>query len=61
MLIRFLKSNGIPFILPGLLIFYLYQKRLIELKTALEWLKALSAFISEDESSTVGLLLEEDS
>lgn len=55
-LIRFL---GIPFILPGIFIYLLYQKKIIDHKTGLSWLEELSNFISEDEYSIIKLLLEE--
>jgi rRNA-processing protein FCF1 len=60
-LIRSLKSIGIRFILPGLLIYSLYQRKKIDRATGLEWLEKLSSYISNDESSMVRFLLEEHS
>jgi rRNA-processing protein FCF1 len=53
-----LKTHGIPFILPALIIFQLSQDNIIEKKTALWALKQLAPFISEDEHATVRLLME---
>jgi rRNA-processing protein FCF1 len=58
-LIRFLKTIGIPYILPGLLIHSLYQTDAINKVTALDWLEKISDFISEDEYSMIKFLLEE--
>jgi len=58
-LIRLLRSIGIPYILPGLFIYALYQKNIIDKKTALNCLEKLSLFISEDEYSVIKFLLEE--
>lgn len=58
-LIRLLKSIGIPYILPSLLIYSLYQTDIISKETSLHWLKKLSDFISEDEYSMAKFLLEE--
>lgn len=58
-LIRLLKSIGIPYILPGLLIYSIYQTDIINKGTALNWLEKLSDFISEDEYSMAKFLLEE--
>lgn len=60
-LIRLLKTIGIPYILPGLLIYSLYQTDIINKVTALHWLEKLSDFISEDEYSMGKFLLEEKS
>jgi rRNA-processing protein FCF1 len=57
-LTRLLRISGIPFILPGLLIYHLLQDDIIDRKTALWALKQLAEFISEDEYSTVRLLME---
>ena len=57
-LIKSLKSIGIRFILPGLLIYSLYQRKGIDKATGLEWLERLSSYISDDESSMVRFLLE---
>jgi hypothetical protein len=56
--IRILRAAGIPFILPGLLIFLLYKKGEIDRMTGLKWLERLSPFISDDEYSMTRLLLE---
>jgi hypothetical protein len=60
-LIRLFKAIGLPYILPGLLIYSLYQTGLISKGTALNWLEKLSDFISEDEYSMVKIILEEKS
>jgi len=57
-LIRLLRTAGIPYILPGLFIYSLYQRNVIDRKTALKWLEDLSNFISEDENSMIRFLLE---
>ena len=57
-LTRLLRISAIPFILPGLIIYYLLQDGIIERKTALWALQQLAEFISEDEYSTVRLLME---
>ena len=49
---------GIPFDLPASLIYAIYKKDAIDQATALNWLDKLSAFISEEEYSTIELLLE---
>jgi rRNA-processing protein FCF1 len=58
-LIRILRSAGIPFIIPGLLIYSLFRKGGIGVDVALNWLERLSPFVSNEEYSTVRLLLEE--
>jgi rRNA-processing protein FCF1 len=60
-LIRILRLTGIRFILPGLLIYLIFQKNIIDKETALNWLEKLSPFISEDEYSVIQFLLEEKS
>ena len=57
-LTRLLRIKSIPFILPGLIIYQLVQDNMIDRKTALWALKQLAEFISEDEYSTVRLLME---
>jgi rRNA-processing protein FCF1 len=57
-LVRHLKMKGIPFILPGLLIYNLMKNNLIKETQAQTALRQLSEFISEDEYSTVSLLME---
>ena len=57
-LARLLRISKIPFILPGLLIYHLLQDDIIDVKAALWALKQLAEFISEDEYSTVRLLME---
>jgi hypothetical protein len=44
--------------LPGLFIYSLYQRNIMDRKTALKWLEDLSNFISEDEYSMTRFLLE---
>jgi len=56
--IKHLKSLGVPFILPGLLPYLLFQKGLIPEAQAREWLEKLSSFISDDEYSTIVILME---
>jgi rRNA-processing protein FCF1 len=58
-LIRGLRSAGIPFTVPALLIHAQYEKGEIDRKTALQRLEALSVFISDEEYSVTKLLLEE--
>jgi len=58
-LARFLRINGIPVILPAIIIYHLFQDGIIDRKTALLSLKQLAKFISDDEYSTVRLLMEE--
>jgi hypothetical protein len=60
-LARFLRSTGIPLILPALLIYFFYQRGLMDPEAALNWLEKLSPFISEDEYNMVKLLLEKRS
>jgi len=57
-LIRLLRINGVPFIMPALIIYHLYQDGTIDRKTALRALDHLAIFISDDEYSTVKLLME---
>jgi len=57
-LTRLLRTKSISFILPGLVIYELFQRKLIRRKTALRALRQLAEFISEDEYSTVRLLME---
>ncbi len=59
-LTRLLKSMAIPYILPGVLICFLYQRNIVNKATALNWLEKLSDFISEDEYSMAKFLLEEE-
>ncbi len=57
-LIRSLKSLGIRWTLPGLLVYSLYQRKLIDKAVGREYLEKLSPFISDDEYSMVRFLLE---
>jgi hypothetical protein len=57
--IRILRSAGIPFIIPGLLIYSLFRKGEMGVDVALNWLERLSPYVSNEEYSTVSLLLEE--
>jgi len=59
-LARRLKISGIPFILAGLLIYKLFQDAVINKKTAHWALEQLAEFISEDEYSTIRLLMEKE-
>jgi rRNA-processing protein FCF1 len=58
-LIRALKAADVPFVLPGIILYSLQQRGLVNQETALRGLDQLSHFISEEEYSTVRLLLEE--
>ena len=60
-LMRVLRLAGISYILPGLFIYSLYRRNIIDKVTALNWLEGLSNFISEDEHSMIKFLLEEKS
>jgi len=57
-LTRQLRIKSIPFILPGVVIYKLFRDNLINRKSALRALRQLAEFISEDEFSTVRLLME---
>ncbi len=57
---RQLKSLNIPFILPALVLYRLLKESKIDYKTILWALQQLSEFISEDEFSTVRLLMEKE-
>ena len=57
-LTRFLRLKGIPFILPAVLLFKLLKDKEIDRKTAVHALEKLRNFISEDEYSTVRILME---
>ena len=57
---RQLKSLNIPFILPALVLYRLLKESKIDYKTSLWALQQLSEFISEDEFSTVRLLMEKE-
>jgi len=56
-LVRLLRIRGIPFILPALLIHRLWKRGKIRRRTATDALEKLKAFISEDEYSTVKILM----
>ncbi len=60
-LIRILRASAIPFILPALMIYSLYERQQIDQVMASDWLERLSAFISEEEYSMAVLLIEEKS
>ena len=55
-----LKTRGICFILPGLIVYQLQKEGRINSITALWALDQLSEFISEDEFSMTRLLLEKE-
>ena len=57
-LIRKLKSLGIPFLLPGLILYLLHKQGEMDKVTSLWALDQLAPFISDDEYSTVRLLME---
>jgi len=55
---RQLKAYNIPYILPGLILYWLLKVEKIDYQAALRALHQLAEFISEDEFSTVRLLME---
>lgn len=57
-LTRRLRALDIPFILPGLILYRLFKDGCIDKKKAVRTLKKLAEFISDDEYSTVRLLME---
>ena len=57
-LIKKLKAQNVPFILPGLLLYKLLTLRLITRTEAQRGLGSLEEYISEDEMTTVQLLME---
>ena len=60
-LVKRLRAHGIPFILPGLILFKLVQARRLDAKEAVRYLDRLADYISPDEYATVRLLLEKRS
>lgn len=58
-LIRRFKAQNIPFIVPGLIFYKILGMRVINRAQALKALEDLSEYISEDEFTTVQLLMEE--
>ncbi len=60
-LIRSLKAANLPFVPPAVILYSLKQRGLINQETALKGLENLAPFISDEEYSTVRLLLEEKS
>ena len=56
-LIRALKTSGIPFIVPGLIIYHLLKEECLTKTRAIQALNQLAVFISDDEFSTVRLLI----
>lgn len=59
-LTRLLKATAMPFIFPGLLIYSLYRRKIMERRDVLSCLNRISTFISDDEYSAVRLLLEKN-
>ena len=57
-LTRRLKAADIPFVLPGIIFYILVQTNKLSIHEAIRSLEKLSEFISEDEFSTVRVLLE---
>ncbi|HEC32297.1 MAG TPA: hypothetical protein ENI41_07390 [Deltaproteobacteria bacterium] len=55
---RVLRLRGIPFLLPAVVILKLFRDRKINRNVALEMLEKLRPFISDDEYSTVRIILE---
>jgi len=57
-LIRKLKTLGIPVLLPGLILYLSYKQGVINKEKSFRALDQLEPFISDDEYSTVRLLME---
>ena len=57
-LIRSLKAAAVPFVPPGIILYSLHQRGIVNREMALGNLDRLSGFISDEEYSTVRLLLE---
>ena len=57
-LARKLRTNGIPYILPALIIYKLAESKSISFEEARSALNRLADFISSDEYATVSILLE---
>ena len=57
-LARQLKSLNIPYILPGLILYWLLKDGKTDYKTTVWALRQLSEYISDDEFATVRLLME---
>jgi rRNA-processing protein FCF1 len=60
-LIRILRAAHVAFVVPGIILYSLTERGLVRPEAALKGLDQLADFISEDEYSTVRLLLEEKS
>ncbi len=58
-LIRILRAANVAFVVPGVILYSLKERGLVRREVALRSLDQLANFISEDEYSTVRLLLEE--
>jgi rRNA-processing protein FCF1 len=57
-LARKFRMRNIPYVLPALLLYRLWRQKVITKEVALDRLEQLAEFISEEEYSTVRLLLE---
>ena len=57
-LVKRLKTHGVPFILPGLIILKLVESGHIDRHDAVKALERLAEYISADEHATVVLLME---
>jgi rRNA-processing protein FCF1 len=57
-LVRRFRMHNIPYVLPALILFRLWWDKVISRELALSSLEQLSEFISEEEYSTVRLLME---
>jgi len=57
-LIKKLEVLGIPYVVPGLLIYLVYKQGKIEKEKALSFLEKLSLYISDDEYFIVKFLIE---
>jgi rRNA-processing protein FCF1 len=57
-LVRRLKTNGVPFVLPAVILHQLVTKKRMSVAEGLAALDQLSEFISEDETTTVRFLME---
>jgi rRNA-processing protein FCF1 len=56
-LVKRLRTNGIPFILPAVIILKFFETELIDQQKALRMLDQLSAFISSDEHAMVKAMI----
>lgn len=57
-LLRRLKAGNIPFMVPGVILYQMAARKILDVEGAMRALNQLSDTISEDESAAVRLLLE---